>query len=94
MARYRKTNRRQRVRVTSRDIAGHCMTRPRGRCTIIWPVPPTGDVTDTIAARCAMQPAIIAPRLLTRGHAMTPNKPDSGEARPSASSAFGYRGRP
>jgi hypothetical protein len=47
MARYRKTNRRQRVRVTSRDIAGHRVTRPQGRCTIIWPVPPAGDVMAT-----------------------------------------------
>src|SRR5260221_7204851 len=40
MGRYRKTNRWQRR---------HAMwsPRPQGRRTIIWPVPPTGDVTAT-----------------------------------------------
>jgi hypothetical protein len=39
MGRYRKTNRWQRHAMWS--------PRPQGRRTIIWPVPPTGDVTAT-----------------------------------------------
>jgi hypothetical protein len=40
MGRYRKTNRRQRRHLV-------WSPRPQGRHTIVWPVPPTGDVTAT-----------------------------------------------
>src|SRR5260370_2852523 len=40
MGRYRKTNRRQRRHPV-------WSPRPQGRRTIVWPVPPTGDVTAT-----------------------------------------------
>jgi hypothetical protein len=38
MGRYRKTNRRQRRHPV-------WSPRPQGRRTIVWPVPPTGDIT-------------------------------------------------
>jgi hypothetical protein len=40
MGRYRKTGRRQRRHPV-------WSPRPQGRRTIVWPVPPTGDITAT-----------------------------------------------
>jgi hypothetical protein len=63
MGRYHKTNRRQRRHSV-------WSPRPQGQRTIIWPVPPVGDVTATFLL--AGELSLIAPRRHGLAVAVTP----------------------